>query len=222
MNRKYKYNTPEYWQAVKVGLISWDDVTNDDAAYQIRRNRSLQSCHRYNMKEQQRYEKPDTRTYMPELSGRVCRDKNLSGQVLKAVMFLMERIYMKARNSRTIRITASYIAKGIRMSIRTVRRYLRNLEEEGYIQINIVRHVATGMVACLEIKLLKSLFPQHHEKKWPQKVENPDRTFLSDKKSSLIYIRKESRTEWAIRCMNGVWKSLMKTNPLIDSKPVPI
>lgn len=222
MYNNYLHNTPEYWQAVNTGLISWEDAAKNEPAYLIRRERSLQTCHRFSMKWKEKHEKPDTGAYMPELSGRVCRDKNLNGQVLKAAMFLMEQIYMKARNSRTMRITVSYVANGIGMSNRTVQRYLRNLEAEGYIQINIVRHVVTGMVACLEVILLKPLFPRHHEKKWPERVEDQDTTFLSDKKSLLIYIRKESRTEWALKCMDGVWKSFMKTKPLIDIEPIPI
>lgn len=217
-----QYNTPEYWQAVNAGRISWEEATRAEKSYQVRRIRSLQTCHRYNMAERPRYEKPKSGAYTPEMSVKVQRDKNLYRNAVFAAMFLMEKTYRQARDTRTLRITTSYIAKGIDKSTRTVRRYLRSLEEEGYIQIDIVRHAVTGMVACLEVTLLKSMFPKHHEEKWPQRLEKPDRPFLSDKKSQLDYIGKESRKEWALKCMNGAWEAFMKTNPLIDSKPIPI
>ena len=217
-----QYNTPEYWKAVNAGHISWEDAERAEKRYQDRRMRSLQTCHRYSMTERPRYEKPNTGAYTPEMSVKVQRDKNLYRNAVFAALFLMEKAYRQARDTRTLRITVSYIAKGIDRSVSTVRRYLRSLEEEGYIRIDIVRHVATGMVACLEITLLKSMFPRHHKKQWPQRLEKPDRSFLTDKESLLVYIGKESRKEWALKCMNGVWEAFMKTSPLLDKKPIPI
>lgn len=213
---KPTYNSLEYWQAVKAGRISWEQAEQDDAACNLRRHRSLQTCHRYNMTEKPRYDKPTTRAYTPETSAAVDEDRNLNTNADKAARFLMRQAYQKARDTRKIRITVSYIAAALGRSSRTVRRYIRSLVEEGYIKVDIVRSNATGMVACLEVTLLATLFPDHHREKWPQIRRNPDRTFLSDKQSQIIYSKKEDRNSWALKCMNGVYHAYMKTNPLID------
>lgn len=214
---KPAYNSPEYWQAVKSGQITWEEARQDDSAYNVRRQRSLQTCHRYNMAEMPRYKKPTTRAYTPETSAIVDEDRNLNANADKAARFLMRQAYQKARDTRTIRITVSYIAAALGRSVRTVQRYLRSLADEGYIRIDIVRSSVTGMVACLEITLLAPLFPDHHKKHWPQARRIPDTTFLSDKQSQIKYSKKEPRNSWAIRCMNGVHRAYMKTKPLLDT-----
>ncbi len=77
MYGKPQYNTPEYWQAVKAGIISWEDANNDEKEYLIRRKRSLETCHRYDMNEKPRYDKPNTAAYTPEMSAIIDEDKNL-------------------------------------------------------------------------------------------------------------------------------------------------
>ena len=215
MHHQHPYNSPQYWGAVEAGLISWDQATQDQAAYQMRSDRSLQTCHRYSMAGKPRYKTPTTRAYTPETAAVVDEDRNLNANADKAARFLMRQAYQKARDTRTIRITVSYIAAALGRSVRTVRRYIRSLDDEGYIKVDIVRSSVTGMVACLEITLLAPLFPRHHRDKWPQRQVNPDRTFLSDKQSIEIYSKKEPRHSWAIRCMNGVFRSFMKTTPLL-------
>ncbi len=212
------HNSPEYWQAYKAGQISWEQAEKDHAAYEIRRDRSLQTCHRYNMAEQPRYERPTTRAYTPETSAIVDIDRNLNDNADKAARFLMRHAYQRARDTRRVRITCSYIANALGRSVRTVRRYIRSLEEEGYIKVDIVRSTVTGMVACLEITLLAPLFPDHYKEKWPGTRRNPDRTYLSDKQSHIIYSKRENRKSWAIRCMNGVHNAFMKTKPLFDAQ----
>ncbi len=212
------HNSPEYWQAVSSGQIPWEQAEKDHAAHKIRRDRSLQTCHRYNMVERPRYERPTTRAYTPETSAIVDIDRNLNDNADKAARFLMRHAYQRARDTRRVRITCSYIANALGRSVRTVQRYMRSLEEEGYIKVDIVRSTVTGMVACLEITLLAPLFPNHHKEKWPQGLVNSDTTYLSDKQSQIIYSKKENRNLWAIRCMNGVHKAFMKTKPLFDTQ----
>ncbi len=130
----------------------------------------------------------------------------------------MRHAYQRARDTRRVRITCSYIANALGRSVRTVRRYIRSLEEEGYIKVDIVRSTVTGMVACLEITLLAPLFPDHYKDKWPQSRINPDRTYMSDKQSHIVYSKRENRKAWAIRCMDGVHKAFMKTKPLFDTQ----
>jgi hypothetical protein len=214
--KKPAYKSLEYREACYLGWISWQERERDHIIYESRRNRSLQTSHRYSMAGlKDRYPKPNTKAYTPEMSAIVDEDRNLNANADKAARFLMRQAYQKARNTRTLRITVSYIAKALNRSTRTIQRYLGSLVEEGYIKVEIIRSSITGMVACLEIKLLSPLFPEHHKQKWPQRRINPDATFLSDKQSQLIYNRKEDRNSWAIRCMNGVFRQFMKTKPIL-------
>ena len=100
---------PEYWQALARGQISYDQARKDHEGYQIRRDRSLQTCHRFGMADRPRYEKPTTRAYTPETAAAVDEDRNLNANADKAARFLMRQAYQKARETRTIRITVSYI-----------------------------------------------------------------------------------------------------------------
>lgn len=221
MQQVPSYNSPEYWSALSSGLISWEKAAKDEAMHKIRRDRSLQTCHRYAMAERPRYALPDTNAYTPETSAIVDIDRNLNDNADKAARFLMRHAYQKARETRRIRITCSYIARGLGRAVRTVQRYLRSLEEEGYIKIEVIRSSITGMVACLEITLLAPLFPDHYKEKWPYRIKNgrnPDTTYMSDKQSHIIYSKKEDRKSWTIRCMNGVHRAFMKTNPLFEAQ----
>ena len=226
--KHFKYNTPEYWKAYARGLISQKQAEEDTVRYKERSQRSLCSCHRTSATHfcKERYPKPETRAYTPETRASVDEDRNLNANADKTVRFLMRHAYQKARETRIIRITVSYIAKVLKRACRTIQRHIRSLEEEGYIKVEVISSSVTGMVACLEITLLSPLFPDHHKEKWPHKLENPrnsDTTFLSDKQSLIIYSRKENRDSWAIRCMNGVYKALMKTKLFLNrTDPYPI
>lgn len=105
--QKPTYNSPEYWQAIKCGLITWDQARQDEAAYNLRRHRSLQTGHRYSIAERPRYDKPTTRAYTPETSAIVDEDRNLNSNADTAARYLMRQAYQKARDTRTIRITVS-------------------------------------------------------------------------------------------------------------------
>lgn len=74
------------------------------------------------------------------------------------------------------------------------------------------------MVKCLEVTLLAPLFPEHHKEKWPGTHRNPDTTNLSDKYSKKIYSVKIDRYLWAIRCMEGVFRTFMKTKSVSDNQ----
>lgn len=213
--QKPAYGTAEYWQAVNNGQISWEQAARDEAAYQTRRNRSLKACLRYSLSTKRRYPKPNIRAYTPETSANVDLDRNLKGSADKTVRFIMRYAYQRARKTRSVQITVSYIAKGLKRANRTIQRHLRALEEEGYIKVYIVRSVKTKMVECLQIELLAPLFPDHHKEKWASSVEKQDMTFLSDKQSHIFNIR-ESRKLWVIRCMNGVRRALLKTKKRLD------
>lgn len=65
--------------------------------------------------------------------------------------------------------------------------YLRNLEREGYIRVDVIQSQTTRMCAGLLVHLLRPLFPQHHKDKWPRTLANPDATAESHKKNLIRY-----------------------------------
>jgi len=107
---------------------------------------------------------------------------------------------------------------------RTVQYYLRLLEREGYIRVDVIRGEATRMCLGLAVHLLRPLFPRLHRDKWPQ-----TRAFAGVQKTSLkkSFIRLQDdkypripRQIWALKCMDGVFRALTKTLPLFTG-PLP-
>ena len=87
-----------------------------------------------------------------------------------------------------------------------VRRYIRNLEEEGYIRVDVIFSPVTSLVVGLEITLLSYLFAPHHQEKWPEHGINLGRTRETDNYSSKVIVGKCCRKSWSSRCMNAVRK----------------
>ena len=88
-------------------------------------------------------------------------------------------------------------------------RYLRQLERAGYIAVEVI-HARTRMCAGLCVALLDPLFPRHQRQKWPAKLIEPDAPQMSQNNRLKI---KYSRESWALRCMDGVFRSFLKTIP---------
>ncbi len=76
------------------------------------------------------------------------------------------------------------------------------------------------LCAGLSVQLLSPLFARHHRTRWPHMLANPDATAESHKKS-LVKL-KDPRGPlipcrlWAIKCMDGVYRALTKTLPLLN------
>jgi hypothetical protein len=111
----------------------------------------------------------------------------------------------------------TYLAKGLGRCRRAVQRYLRLVEAEGYIQVEVVTGSRTRMCTGLGIQLLKPLFPRHHAAAWPKKRGNRDATKESQNKIP-IDSRNRNRGRvpcrtWAALCMDGVFRALRQTLP---------
>jgi hypothetical protein len=178
-----------------------------------RARRSVQSCHRYALKERLRHAPPkDTGSYVPELSARLENDLNLSDGARRCARKLAEYTYGRDREGRRARITVSYLATALTKSQRQVQRYLRELEHAGYIATNILK-AQTRMCIGLAIQLLEPLFPRHHAAKWPAKLIEPATTQMSENKSQIYKYEEIPLNNWALRCMDGVWRSFNRTYP---------
>ena len=176
---------------------------------QDRRQRSLRSCHLPAEPKQLQAQPRDSGAYVPEMAARIEDDPNLTDGARRCARKLMQYVYRKDRTARAADITVTWLMKALGKERRTVQRYLRQLERAGYITVEVV-HARTRMCAGLFVALLAPLFPRHHRQKWPGKLIDSDASQKSQNNRLRI---KYSRESWALRCMDGVFRSLMKTLP---------
>jgi len=220
--QKPTYNTPPYVLALRCGWISAEEEAADRAAWEQRRLTSLQTCHRYSLYERPRAAPPkDSGAYVPELAARLDDDANLTDGARRCARKLAEYTYRHARAHRSSEITVTWLMQALGKCRRTVQRYLRLLEREGYIRVDVIQSQTTRMCAGLLVHLLRPLFPQHHKDKWPRTLANPDATAESHKKNLIKYKGQRGPAIpcqlWAIRCMDGVFRALTKTLPLFST-----
>lgn len=196
-----------------------DHASND--ARDIRRKRSLQSGHRPRLHERPRYATPkESGAYVPELSARLDDDRNLTDGARRCARKIAELTYRSNRAGRALDVTVSYLVKALGRCRRSVQRYLRQLEESGYIRTDVVAGRRTRMCVGLLITLLEPLFPRHHRDKWPERLRNLGATQESQNQRFIDSIKGKprlvSRHDWSRRCMDGVFRSLMKTLPSFE------
>jgi hypothetical protein len=196
-----------------------------DIAYSMeseaRRARSLRACHFYSLYEGRRYPRPkESGAYVPAMSARLDNDLNLTEGARRCARKLMEEGYRKARSTRALPVTVSYLARALGRCRRTIQRYLRLLEREGYIEVLVVAAERSRMCWGLVVRLLEPLFAWFQKKKWPSSRRNPDATGESQNDRHLHHLKRSERRfsceAWARRCMDGVFRALMKTNPFAD------
>jgi hypothetical protein len=224
--QKPPYGSPQYVLALRCGWIGADEEQADRAAWEGRRLTSLQTCHRYSLYERPRFAPPkDTGAYVPELSARLEDDPNLTDGARRCARKLAEYTYRHARATRSSEITVTWLMQALGKCRRSVQRYLRILEREGYIRVDVIHCRSTRMCAGLLVHLENLLLARHHRNKWPANLAIPDATAESHKKSLIKYKGPRGAVIpcrlWAIRCMDGVFRSLTKTLPLF-SAPLPV
>jgi hypothetical protein len=194
------------------------DLSGSISESASRRLRSLQSCHRPSRHERRCRPVPkDTGAYVPETAARMENDPNLTDGARRCARKIMEETYRRNRRGRVLSITVSYLGRALGRCRRTVQRYLQQLEEQGYLSIDVAVGDRSRLCTGLVIRLLAPLFPRHHRKRWPEKPGNSGATPESQNHRFKILV---SREGWAVRCMDGVFRALMKTNPLAGLPPV--
>lgn len=183
-----------------------------------RRDRCLRHCHRIT-DHKARHPKPhDSGAYVPEMSARLENDLNLTDGARRCARKLMEYVYRKNREGREAEVTVTWLMKALGKSRRTVQRYLRQLEREGYIAVDVL-HARTRMCAGLIVALLSPLFPRHRREKWPQKLMKTDAPFMSQNYRPRYKTGRISRELWALRCADAIWRAWQKTMPPLPPFP---
>lgn len=190
-----------------------------------RRQRSLQTCHRYASTERPHRAVSHTGNgFVPELAARIEDDPNLTDGARRCARKLAELTYRQNREGRILPVTVTYLARALGRCRRSVQRYLRQLEEGGYVAVEVVASPRSRMCIGLMVRLLAPLLAAHHQVRWPQTAQNPGATSESlNHRFKLLSQGKGYRVpvqQWALRCMDGVFRSLMKTTPLTALPPV--
>ena len=177
-------------------------------------------CHHFSLYERPRHAKPkDTGAFVPQASAVIENDRNLTDGARRCARKIMELAYRSNRDTRTLAVTVTYLAKALGKCCRSVQRYLRLLEREGYMQVQVVTSERARMCCGLVIELLGPLFPRHHRQKWPEKPGNPDATQKSQNESKYFKIGRLSVrigkkglvpvVHWAERCRDGVHRAFL-------------
>jgi hypothetical protein len=185
-----------------------------DEKYLERRQRSLRTCHLPAEEKPQRARR-ETGAYVPQLSARVDDDPNLSDGARRCARKIAEYVHRCGRENRSAEITVTFLMNALRRDRRTVQRYLRQLERAGYIAVEVLQW-RTRMCAGLFVKLLAPLLPRHG---WPDKAMKPDAARMSQNYRSNIKTVRSSRETWALKCMEGVFRSLKATLPRFPALP---
>jgi hypothetical protein len=184
------------------------------------RRRALNTCHRYAQTEQRpRKAVPRARrAYVPELSARLDDDPNLTDGARRCGRKLAELTYRQNREGRSLPVTVTYLAKALGRCRRTVQRYLRQLEREGYVSVDVIVSQRARMCVGLVVRLLEPLLAPHHRGKWPGALGKPGATRESQNERFRIFSTRKGAPmpveQWALRCMDGVFRAFMETKPL--------
>ena len=186
-----------------------------------RRQRSLHSCHLPAERKARLPAPRDSGAYVPEMAARIDDDPNLSDGARRCARKLAEYVYRKNRTGRSAEITVTWLMQALGKSRRSVQRYLAELEGRGYIAADVL-YARTRMCVGLFIELLAPLFPRHHRQQWPQKRMDSDAPKLSQKYRFRLKTDRISRRSWALRCMDGVFRSFMKTLPPFPPYPITV
>jgi hypothetical protein len=208
--------------AIRGNRATIETIGNPDACClkcRARRDRSLKHCH-MPAQPKPRYPSPrDTGAYVPELAARLDNDDNLTDGAQRCARKLAEYVYRKNRDGRAAEITVPYLMKALGRCRRTVQRYLRQLENEGYIDVRVVPSPRTRMCFGLLIRILNPLLPRHRRRKWPEKAIDRAVTSKSQNYTQEFEIRPIRRALWAFICADGVHRSYMKTLPPLPAFP---
>jgi hypothetical protein len=85
----------------------------------------------------------------------------------------------------------------------------------GYVRHDVITSTRARMCIGILITLLEPLFARHHAAKWPVHAVKSGVQGFSENYSARFKKRREGPTveadHWALRCMDGAFRSLMKT-----------
>jgi hypothetical protein len=151
----------------------------------------------------------ETNAYVPSLAERLDLDPNLNNGARRCARILAAYTHRRSRESLSAQITVTWIAKRMGVCRRTAQRYLRQLEQAGYIAVTVCANRARMCVGII-VDLLSPLLPVHG---WPQTLGKPAATKSSQNYRFRNKYRQISRELWAWNVQEGLFRSLMNKLP---------
>lgn len=131
------FGTPEYWQAVAAGRITWDQAERDQRTTESRRARAIASQSNRTRDPRGERQPPDaSRQWVREMATTAYRDDRLTMGAKALLAIIVAETGEHEGRGRML--NKSYLARRIKRSTRTVQRYLAQLRRYGYIAAEAV------------------------------------------------------------------------------------
>lgn len=132
-----QFGTPEYWQQVARGAITWSQAERDQARHEARSARAKASSG--NTRRDPRAERSapdDSRQWCREMATTAFRDDRLTpgAKALLAIIVAETGDYEASGRM----LNKGYLARRIGRSTRTIQRYLAQLRRYGYIAAQVI------------------------------------------------------------------------------------
>ncbi len=171
MQQLPSFNTPEYWQALSRGQISWEQAARDEGACEQRRKRARDSKHNKAalLNRHMRPAPHESKQFAKPMATTAARDDRLTPQA-KALLQIIVARTGKERMTDTCKTTLGII---INRCPRSVQRYLGELVKFGYIRTQIKKSRRSGLYTGLRIWIMNSVLPyfteadaQYEPSKW--------------------------------------------------------
>lgn len=155
--RPPQFNTPEYWRDCARGWISDEQQLQDQADYETRRRRALDSKHS-RTPVPHRHLRPaprETKQFSKCMSTQAARDDRLTPQS-KALLQLIVARTGRGRYTDTTKTTLGVIMS---RCPRSIQRYLQELIQFGYIRTQTRKSRRSGFFIGLRIWIMNSVLP---------------------------------------------------------------
>lgn len=200
------FNSPQYWRDCARGWISDDQQRDDQADYEHRRRRALDSKHN-RAPAPHRHLRPAPRPsnqYAKPMATQAARDDRLTPQS-KA---LLQVIVARTGKGRYTDSTKTTLGKIMSRCPRSIQRYLGELVRFGYIRTQTIKSRCTGFYVGLRIWIMNSVLPAYTRKnanydpeKWvdlvgARRIREETKESLTKVKDSILYTLGHERPPW--------------------------
>ncbi len=176
--QKPAFNSPEYWQAVSLGWICAVEQQEDQASYNARKKRALDS--KYNKANApSRHERPaprESKQFSKAMATTAARDDRLTPQS-KA---LLQIITARTGNGRSTDTTKTTLGRVLNRCPRSIQRYIAELIKFGYIRTQRLKSARSGLYVAMRIWIMNKVLPafkaqnpQYEPNMWINILENP-------------------------------------------------
>lgn len=157
-----KFNTPAYWRDCARGWISDEEQRDDQADYEVRRRRALDSKHNRNPAPH-RHDRPAPRKskqFAKAMATEAARDDRLTPQS-KA---LLQVIVARTGGERSTDTTKATLGIVMNRCPRSIQRYLAELVKFGYLRTQTIKSRLTGFYIGLRIWVMNKTLPYFTER----------------------------------------------------------